>query len=276
MGPLQLKTGHPKFISENISRETAVYVVSATDPDANSRLKYSIIGGDDAPHFSIDSATGVIKFKLTPNYEAPADIDANNIYNIKISASDGSLTTQKEISITVTDIDETPKDANVVGTRLSDNLSDFNQKFWGGSGDDSITGFGFANTSIYGGVSKEFNISLVGSKIQISDLITNREGTDQLYNIQKIQFNDFTLDTTMLTKTASLSSDQIVDLVELYIASFNRAPDSVGLYYWGSRLSDGMSLLDIAQSFFDQPETIAAYPSNMETTDFVTKVYNNV
>ena len=80
----------------------------------------------------------------------------------------------------------------------------------------------------------------------------------------------------MLTKTASLSSSQIVDLVELYIASFNRAPDSVGLYYWGSRLSDGMSLIDIAQSFFDQPETIAAYPSNMATTDFVTKVYNNV
>jgi hypothetical protein len=37
-----------------------------------------------------------------------------------------------------------------------------------------------------------------------------------------------------------------------------------------------MSLQNIAQSFFDQPETIAAYPSTMQTRDFVTKVYNNV
>ena len=37
-----------------------------------------------------------------------------------------------------------------------------------------------------------------------------------------------------------------------------------------------MTLQDIAQSFFDQPETIAAYPSTMFTRDFVTTVYNNV
>ena len=80
----------------------------------------------------------------------------------------------------------------------------------------------------------------------------------------------------MLSKTAVLQHSQITNLVELYVASFNRAPDSVGLDYWGSRLSDGMSLKDIAKSFFVQPETVAAYPSNMPTSDFVTKVYNNV
>ena len=80
----------------------------------------------------------------------------------------------------------------------------------------------------------------------------------------------------MLSKTAALQHSQITNLVELYVASFNRAPDSVGLDYWGSRLSDGMSLQDIAKSFFVQTETVAAYPSNMPTSDFVTKVYNNV
>ncbi|NDB69862.1 MAG: DUF4214 domain-containing protein [Methylocystaceae bacterium] len=148
--------------------------------------------------------------------------------------------------------------------------------FWGGQGNDTITGAGINNTSYHDGYNKEFSVELIGSKIQITDLIVDRDGKDQLYNIQKIQFTDFTLDTTMLTKTAALTSSQIVDLVELYIASFNRAPDSVGLYYWGSRLYDGMSLQDIAQSFFDQSETKAAYPSNMSTSDFVTKVYNNV
>ena len=87
----------------------------------------------------------------------------------------------------------------------------------------------------------------------------------------------------MFTKTAALSHGSIIDLVELYIASFNRAPDSVGLDYWGSRYYDGlnnipngMSLEQIAKSFFTQKETIAAYPSTMATKDFVTTVYNNV
>jgi hypothetical protein len=65
-------------------------------------------------------------------------------------------------------------------------------------------------------------------------------------------------------------------LTQLYVASFNRAPDSVGLDYWGGRLSDGMSLNDIAKSFFVQKETVAAYPIGLPTSDFVTKVYNNV
>lgn len=169
-----------------------------------------------------------------------------------------------------------PSYATVIGTSANNILNGTNSIFWGGQGDDTITGNGLNNTSVYDGASKAFRIALTGSKIQITDLIADRDGIDLLFGIQKIQFTDFTLDTTMLTKAAALSHAQIASLVQLYVASFNRAPDSVGLYYWGSRLSDGMSLQDIAQSFFVQPETIAAYPSTMLTRDFVTTVYNNV
>ena len=101
-------------------------------------------------------------------------------------------------------------------------------------------------------------------------------GNIDITNISLLKFSDVTLDTTSFTKTAALQHSQIASLVQLYVASFNRAPDSVGLYYWGSRLSDGMSLQDIANSFFVQPETVAAYPTTMATSDFVTRVYNNV
>jgi hypothetical protein len=41
----------------------------------------------------------------------------------------------------------------------------------------------------------------------------------------------------------------------MYVAYFNRAPNAVGLDYWASRLTEGMTLQDIAKSFFAQPET---------------------
>jgi hypothetical protein len=128
---------------------------------------------------------------------------------------------------------------------------------------------------IYSNASKYYTISLNPKSIQVSDH-TTLNNVDTYSSISSIKFSDLTLDTTSFTKTAALSHTNIVNLVELYIASFNRAPDSVGLDYWGGRFSDGMSLQDIAKSFFVQPETVAAYPSNMPTSDFVTKVYNNV
>ncbi len=62
------------------------------------------------------------------------------------------------------------------------------------------------------------------------------------------------------------------DIALLYVATFNRAPDSAGLDYWASQ---DMSLEEIAQSFFDQPETQETY-GDATTEDFITQVYQNV
>ncbi len=160
----------------------------------------------------------------------------------------------------------------------SQKLIKYNDTFYGGAGTDTLvysaksTGFSIVSSNyVWDAQSQKSNLT--------GFIVTNTAkaiNTVQINQVEKIQFSDFTLDTTMLTKTAALAHSQIVSLTQLYIASFNRAPDSVGLYYWGSRLSDGMSLQDIANSFFVQPETIAAYPTTMATSDFVTRVYNNV
>jgi NAD(P)-dependent dehydrogenase (short-subunit alcohol dehydrogenase family) len=75
---------------------------------------------------------------------------------------------------------------------------------------------------------------------------------------------------------ARLDAEAMEALTELYIAYFNRAPDAVGLYFWGNQLADGMSLREIAGYFFDQPETRAMYGEVADLTDFVTAVYENV
>ncbi len=84
-----------------------VYTAAATDPDAGATLTYSISGAD-AARFNINATTGAVTFKAAPNYEAPTDVGANNVYDITVTASDGALSTSKAVAITVTNVNEAP------------------------------------------------------------------------------------------------------------------------------------------------------------------------
>ncbi|MDQ1337901.1 MAG: hypothetical protein QG617_868, partial [Campylobacterota bacterium] len=64
------------------------------------------------------------------------------------------------------------------------------------------------------------------------------------------------------------------NVAKLYVATFNRAPDTLGLDYWVYQ--SGLGIEQIAQSFFDQPETKALYPTGTSNTSFVTSVYDNL
>jgi hypothetical protein len=66
-------------------------------------------------------------------------------------------------------------------------------------------------------------------------------------------------------------------VAELYVATFNRAPDATGLDYWVNDSFDGDPTIEqIAMSFFDQPETQALYPTGSTDTEFVTSIYYNL
>jgi uncharacterized protein YjiK/Fe-S cluster biogenesis protein NfuA len=85
--------------------QTAVTDVDASDGDGDT-LTYSISGGADAASFSIVPATGVLTFVSAPNFEAPTDSGANNVYDVTVAASDGSLSDTQAIAVTVTDVVE--------------------------------------------------------------------------------------------------------------------------------------------------------------------------
>jgi len=63
-------------------------------------------------------------------------------------------------------------------------------------------------------------------------------------------------------------------VTKLYVATFNRTPDSAGLNYWIN--DSGLSLEGIAKSFFDQPETKKLYSDDTSVEDFVRAVYGNL
>jgi hypothetical protein len=64
------------------------------------------------------------------------------------------------------------------------------------------------------------------------------------------------------------------EVAKLYVATFNRAPDAAGLDYWVYK--SGLEIEQIAQSFFDQPETQTLYPSSTTDRDFIKSVYYNL
>lgn len=85
----------------------AVTTVAASDPEGNPRT-YAIVGGADAARFAIDASSGALTFVAAPDFEAPGDAGADNVYNLIVSASDGSLTDTQSLSVTVMNADEAP------------------------------------------------------------------------------------------------------------------------------------------------------------------------
>ena len=99
--------GGPTAALSRPENSTAVTTVTATDQDAATTLIYAIAGGPDAARFTIVPATGVLTFVSAPDFEAPIDVGLNNVYDVIVEASDGSLSDTQAIAVTVTDLAET-------------------------------------------------------------------------------------------------------------------------------------------------------------------------
>ena len=83
---------------------TAVTTLTSTDVDGGAPV-YSLIGGSDQARFSLNASTGVLAFLTSPDFDAPTDADANNVYEVTVQVSDGAGgTDQQALSISVTNI----------------------------------------------------------------------------------------------------------------------------------------------------------------------------
>ena len=90
---------------ENIERVTTF---TATDVDDGDTITWSL-GGTDASQLSIDSS-GRLSFANDPDYETPLDADADNVYEVTVTATDdGDPNMSSEplaVTVTVTNEDE--------------------------------------------------------------------------------------------------------------------------------------------------------------------------
>ena len=104
-------------VAEN---QTVAYTAAATDADGDP-LTYGL-SGTDAGLFTIDPATGVVSFITPPDFEDPGDAGSNNIYNITVTASDGDNSTNHNVAITVTGVnDNTPSFTSPATASVAEN-----------------------------------------------------------------------------------------------------------------------------------------------------------
>jgi hypothetical protein len=98
----------PPTITSSSSFSAAENQTAIATLAANEAVTWSIFSGVDSTTVGLVSATGVLTFKSAPNFEAPIDSGANNVYNLTIRATDtAGNTTNQAITVTVTDVVET-------------------------------------------------------------------------------------------------------------------------------------------------------------------------
>lgn len=90
-------------IAENSIAIPAEILASDVEDDA---LSFAITGGADAALFAIDATTGALSFIAAPDFETPADVDGDNVYDVQIGVSDGDVITTADIAVTIADVQE--------------------------------------------------------------------------------------------------------------------------------------------------------------------------
>jgi hypothetical protein len=106
----------PSIISSNAAsvpeHTTALLTVTATDPDSPAQtISFSIAGGADAARFQINATTGALSFVTAPDFNAPSDVGADNIYNVTVKATDNGAPSQsgtQDLTVHVTKVNEPP------------------------------------------------------------------------------------------------------------------------------------------------------------------------
>ena len=133
-------TPPPRQMDYPENSDRMVARVHATDPEGKG-LNWSTSGadgevlvlgeaGEGTDQFDI-SDTGVLTFKTPPDFEQPVDAGTNNIYNVKVTATDtdGVASAAQDFIITVTNVEEKGKVTLSglqprVGVELTATLSD--------------------------------------------------------------------------------------------------------------------------------------------------------
>ena len=112
-------------IAENMAVVTTVTATDANnvlgDPLNPQLLTFSIAGGADALKFAINATTGALTFVAAPNFELPADVGANNVYDVIVQVSDGVAVDTQALAVTVSNVDEAATGALHIGYALNTN-----------------------------------------------------------------------------------------------------------------------------------------------------------
>jgi hypothetical protein len=113
IGAVAPDTTAPTFTSSSTFSAAENIATSATAAtiQVSESATVTISSGADAARFNItrtETNTAIIKFNASPDFEAPADIGGNNVYEITLTATDTAANAgTQSITITVTNVVDT-------------------------------------------------------------------------------------------------------------------------------------------------------------------------
>ena len=94
--------------TENQATDRILAIYTATDPeDPGTPITRWGLSGSDAGDFTV-SEGGELRFRYTPDFEAPADSGRDNVYEFSVRASDGRNYGYLGVIVTVEDVNEAP------------------------------------------------------------------------------------------------------------------------------------------------------------------------
>jgi hypothetical protein len=146
---------------------------------------------------------------------------------------------------------------------------DGNDAFAGYGGVDTFDGGNGRDTVVYRGWAFEYTISpTANNRCTVRDNVGQRDDTDILINVERLQFSDFTV-ALDIGGTAGQA-------YRIYKAAFNRMPDLSGLGHWIYKMDTGTDLIAVSLEFIRSNEFRSLYGSNLTDGGFITRLYSNV
>ncbi|HYD95254.1 MAG TPA: FG-GAP-like repeat-containing protein [Noviherbaspirillum sp.] len=247
--------------------------------DGQGHFKAATLALNDAtiPASQLATLTGNPEWSLG----IPLVFDANNdgkndvvFIGNKTTATDAATTT---IALDIATVfgNETHNVYQAAATGSAIKASAANDVIVANKGSDVIDGGAGVDTVRIAGNRANFSLLRAGNTIKVS----GAEGADTLSNVERIQFNDATVNLTIGDTAKAIATADLKMLMELYVAFFNRVPDADGLAYWIDQLKGGQGVSSIADNFYSaavQYTSLTGYSTTMSNDDFVKVIYKNV
>jgi len=102
---VNLTPGQVALVPENTTGD--FFTVSAYDVNQQS-IQFMIVGGADVDKFEIGYTTGVLSFVNPLDFEAPTDANLDNVYEVIVRITDGTLSREALLKVEITDESEGP------------------------------------------------------------------------------------------------------------------------------------------------------------------------
>ena len=143
----------------------------------------------------------------------------------------------------------------------------------GGAGRDTLKGMGGSDfldggtgidTALWGGGRRAYTVTL---KSGVDGTVADADGASTVRSVEHLVF----VDGEFVTDTGHAAAQ----ILRLYDATLDRAPDTAGLNAWVGGLRGGMNLVQVADGFVASQEFQVKY-GTLDNTSFVQQLYVNV